>query len=205
MISKKESKQNQNLNITLKHGELRQAVLSALGLSILLGGTFLVTPNFPIIYATIVGLIQELTKKNIPPKKIIRVFRNLERNKIVYLEEKNGEVYVHLKSGFTPIILKYSLQPLLELKQKKKKWNGKWFLVAFDVPEKERNKRIYLRKYLKYIGFYPYQQSVYIFPYECEKEIGLIKKIVEGAKYISYVIAEKIENEKEVKVYFGLS
>src|SRR3990167_5270765 len=109
MISKKESKQNQNLNITLKHGELRQAVLSALGLSILLGGTFLVTPNFPIIYATIVGLIQELTKKNIPPKKIIRVFRNLERNKIVYLEEKNGEVYVHLQSGFTPIILKYSL------------------------------------------------------------------------------------------------
>ena len=124
---------------------------------------------------------------------------------MISLEEKNGEVYVHLKSGFTPLILKYSLKPLLEFKRKKKVWNGKWFIVFFDVPIIQNNKRVLLRRFLKYIGFYPYQQSVYIFPYECEKEIELIKKIVESAKYMSYVIAEKIENDKPVKVFFGLS
>ena len=80
--------------------------------------------------------------------------------------------------------------------------NGFWFF--FDVPEIQRNKRDYLRDYLQKIGFYRYQQSVYIFPYECEKEINLIKKIVEGAKYLNYVIAEKIEGENKMKEYFKL-
>ena len=66
--------------------------------------------------------------------------------------------------------------------RREKKWPGKWFLVFFDVPEKQRNKRDYLRSFLKDVGFYPYQQSVYIFPYECEEEIKLIKQIVESAK-----------------------
>ncbi|MBI4226454.1 CRISPR-associated endonuclease Cas2 [Candidatus Roizmanbacteria bacterium] len=205
MSNKKVLSQTASKSDSFKHGELRQAVLSSVGLAILLGGTFLVTPNFPIIFSSVVGLIQELTKKKIPQSKIKRVLKNLEKKEIIYLQEKDGEVYVNLKGTFTPIILKYSLQPLLELKKKKKKWDGKWFLVFFDVPETQRNKRDYLRNFLRDIGFYPYQQSVYIFPYECEKEIALIKKIVEGAKYTSYIIAEKIENEKTVKTYFGLS
>ena len=188
-----------------KHGELRQKILSAIGLSILLGGTFLITPNFPIVFSVFAGLIKEFTKKDIPKRKIKRVLKNLEKRELISMEEKNGEVYVHLKSGFTPLILKYSLKPLLELKRKKKVWNGKWFIVFFDVPIIQNNKRVLLRRFLKYIGFYPYQQSVYIFPYECEKEIELIKKIVESAKYMSYVIAEKIENDKPVKIFFGLS
>ena len=192
-------------NDSFKHGELRKTVLSVIGLSILLTGTFLVTPNFPIIYSGIAGLIKEFTKKKVPHTKLKRVLNNLEKKDILYLEEKDGQIFVHLKSGFTPVILKYSLQPLLELKKKKQKWDGKWFLVFFDVPEVQRLKRDYLRKFLKTIGFYPYQKSVYIFPYECEKEIGLIKKIVEGAKYINYIIADKIENEKVIKTYFNLS
>ena len=123
---------------------------------------------------------------------------------IITIEKKGDEVVVYLK-GWNSTILKYSLRSLLDLKKKKKKWQGKWFLVFFDVPEKQRNKRNYLRSFLHYIGFYPYQQSVYIFPYECEEEIALIKKIVEGAKYISYVIAEKIEFEDEIKRHFGLT
>lgn len=198
-------KNDKSINQNFKHGELRQIVLSALGLGILLGGTFLVTPNFPIIFAGIAGLIKDMTKKKFPESKVKRVLKNLEKSELISLEERNGEVYVQLKSGFTPLLLKYSLKPLLDLKKRKKKWDGKWFLVFFDVPLKQNNKRAPLRKFLRYIGFYPYQQSVYIYPYECEKEIALIKKIVEGAKYMSYVIAEKIENEKPVKIYFNLS
>ena len=93
----------------------------------------------------------------------------------------------------------------MDFKRREKKWPGKWFLVFFDVPEKQRNKRDYLRKYLQDIGFYRYQQSVYLFPYECKKEIDLIKKIVEAAKYTSYIIADEIENENQAKIFFGLN
>ena len=201
--SSSELEKNKNVN-DFKHGELREIVLSAIGLSILLGGTFLVTPNFPIIYTGILKIVEELTKKKIPAGKAKRVLKNLERKEIITIEKKGDQAIVYLK-GWNSTILKYSLRSLLDLKKKQTKWQGKWFLVFFDVPEKQRNKRNYLRTFLHYIGFYPYQQSVYIFPYECEKEIALIKKIVEGAKYISYVIAEKIEFEDEIKRHFGLT
>lgn len=202
MIKQKQKNENEETNF--KHGELRRLVLSALGFGILLGGTFLVTPNFPIVFGSILSLIKELTDKKIPEKKVRRVIKNLAEKEILQIEERKNEVYVYLKGRWNPLILKYSLKPLLELKKRKKKWNGKWFLVVFDVPEGQRNKRDYLRRFLREIGFYPYQQSVYVFPFECKKEVELIKKIVEGGRYISYIVADEIENEEKVKRFFGL-
>jgi len=136
--------------------------------------------------------------------KINRVLQNLEKNDILDLQEENGKVTVYLKDKNHPKIIEYSIKSLLDFKIKEKKWDGKWFLVFFDVPEAQRNKRDYLRKFLIKLGFYQYQKSVYLFPYECEKEVSLIKKFVEGAKYMKYIIAEKIEDELSAKEYFKL-
>jgi len=137
-------------------------------------------------------------------KRVYHVLKNLERQEIVELVRKGDKVIVYLKNKNHPKIVKYSIKSILDLKRKNKKWNKKWVLVFFDVPEKQKNKREYLRKFLKEIGFYPYQKSVYVFPYECEKEIGLIKKIIESGKYLKYVVAEKIEDEEKIKQYFSL-
>jgi len=144
-----------------------------------------------------------LTKKE-KERKVLRVLKNLERKQILYLEEKDDKVFVYLKDKNHPKIVEYSIKKLLDFKKKKKKWDGRWFMVFFDVPEMQRSKRDYLRTFLRRLGFYPYQKSVYIFPYDCEKEVALIKKIVEGAKYMKYIIAEKIEEENKIKKYFGL-
>lgn len=137
-------------------------------------------------------------------EKILRSLKNLEKNEIIELVEKDDKVIIYLKDVNNAKVIEYSIESLLKYKQQKKQWNGKWFLVFFDVPEIQRNKRDYLRKFLKRLGFYQYQKSVYLFPYECEKEVELIKKIVEGAKYMKYIIAEKIEDENSAKKYFAL-
>jgi len=200
---KKSSSIGQPVEEKYKNKELRELVLTALGVTVLIGG-IMVTPTFPIVMGSIISLIKEFRKKEVPVAKIIRVLKNLESKEIISLSVKDDEIYVTLKNWLTPSTVKYSLKGILELKKRKKQWNGKWFLAMFDVPEIQRNKRIYLRKFLKYIGFYAYQKSVYIFPYECEKEIALIKKVVESAKYMSYIIAEKIENEQSARKYFNL-
>src|SRR3989338_2292398 len=138
-----------------------------------------------------------------PDKTKDKGFKHRELREIVSIEKKGDQVLVRLK-GWIPTVLKYSLKSLMDFKRREKKWPGKWFLVFFDVPEKQRNKRDYLRSFLKDVGFYPYQQSVYIFPYECEEEIKLIKQIVESAKYLSYIVAERIEFEAEAKRHFNL-
>ena len=168
------------------------------------GGSFR-RPLLPLVIDEIKRLLKELKEIEVDEKRIKQSLENLEKKEIIDLVEKNDEIFVHLKNDNNPQVIKYSIKALLELKQKEKKWNKKWFMVFFDVPEIQRNKRDYLRKFLNKIGFYRYQKSVYIFPYECEEEINLIKKIVEGAKYMKYIIAEKIEDENLAKIFFKLT
>jgi len=190
--------------IKLKRGQLYWMILEVIGLTILSGGGHPLRPTAPIAFEAIKRILKELKKVNVEDKKLKRTLENLEKREIINLVEDREEVKVYLKDKKNPHILKYSIKSLLDFKKKKKQWNGKWFLVFFDVPEIQRNKRNYLRRFLDQIGFYRYQKSVYIFPYECEKEVALIKQIVEGAKYMKYIVAEKIEDEENIKTYFHL-
>ncbi len=197
MINKEENKEN------FKHGELRELVLRCLGIGLLVGGSILF-PNLPIVVASIISLIEKEKGFKISKIKVKRVLKNLEKKRIINLEQKGNEALVWIKDKNNISIIKYSLKELFDFKKKNKIWKGKWFLVIFDVPEDEKNKREYLRKFLLDLGFFPYQKSVYIFPYECDKEIDLIKKIVEGGKYIKYITADKIEEESVIKTYFKI-
>lgn len=189
--------------IRLKKGQLYWYILEIIGLTLVSGGNPL-RPVIPLVVKEIIKTLKELKNLKIDENRIKKSLESLEKNEIIELEEKGDKVFVKLIDKNNSTVVKYSIKALLDFKKKEKKWNGKWFLVFFDVPETQRNKRDYLRDYLQKIGFYRYQQSVYIFPYECEKEIDLIKKIVEGAKYMRYIIAEKIEDENRIKTFFKL-
>lgn len=189
--------------IKLKRGQLYWYILEIIGMTLILGGNPL-RPIIPMAFKEIIKTLKEVKQINIEEKKIKKSLEKLEKKEIINLEEKNGKLFVRIKDKNNRTIIKYSTKALLDLKRKTKRWNKKWFLVFFDVPESQRNKRNYLRKFLVDIGFYQYQKSIYIFPYECEKEIILIKKIVEGAKYIRYIIAEQIDDERTIKTFFKL-
>ncbi|VVA43938.1 conserved hypothetical protein [Candidatus Roizmanbacteria bacterium] len=189
--------------IKLKRGQLYWYILEVIGLTIISGGNPL-RPIIPIAIKEIIDSLKKIKNLNIEESKVKNSLEKLEEKEIIDLEEKDGKLLVRIKDRNNLTILKYSTKALLDYKRKIKHWNKKWFLVFFDVPEIQRNKRNYLRRFLLQIGFYKYQQSIYIFPYECEKEIKLIKKIVEGAKYIKYIVAEKIEDESMIKKYFKL-
>ncbi len=200
-------KKSEDGSQTFKYGELTKTVLSYI-VDSLMAGYSAAERRHPlalsVIYEGLVELVKQIKKYPITRAKALKVLRSLEKQEIIDLQEKNDKVFVYLKDRFHPKVVEYSIKSLLDLKKKQKTWSGKWFLVFFDVPEKQRNKRDYLRKFLVKLGFYPYQKSVYLFPYECEKEVKLIKKIVEGAKYMKYIIAEKIEDELSAKRHFNL-
>jgi len=184
------------------YGELTTLILEKIA-DLLIETRFLNRPNFYAMVGEIIKLILE-ERKDIKRYQLNKTIKELEKREIFYIEEKEGEAIVYLKDKGREKVLKYSLKKLLDFKIKEKKWDGRWFLVFFDVPETQRNKRDYLRRFLQSIGFYRFQKSVYIFPFECENEVKLIKKIVEGAKYMKYIVAEKIEDEEKIKTYFQL-
>ncbi|MCX6753836.1 MAG: hypothetical protein NTV03_02150 [Candidatus Nomurabacteria bacterium] len=91
-----------------------------------------------------------------------------------------------------------------KLFKKPKKWDNKWRIVIFDIPQKKRLQRDNLRFTLKQIGFVKLQNSVWVYPYDCEDLITLLKLDFKMGKDILYIIADKIENDKILRKYFEL-
>lgn len=199
-LNKKTTKQKNKLG----YGELTKIIFSKVADFLIEEGRFGLKPRLPMLLGLLIKAILEEKRQGITEDKIVRTLRNLRRRKLIDIEIKGEKAYVHLVDKGLRRVNEYSLKTLFDFKKKKKKWNKRWYLVFFDVPEIERVKRNHLRRFLRKLGFYQYQQSVYLFPYECEREISLIKDIVEGAKYMKYIIAEKIEDEESAKKHFEI-
>ncbi len=57
-----------------------------------------------------------------------------------------------------------------------KRWNGIWYMLIFDVPEKERHYRDTLRKFLKQLRMGCLQKSVWITPQDIRPEYDDLEK-----------------------------
>lgn len=89
--------------------------------------------------------------------------------------------------------------------RKPKKWDGKWRMVIFDIPEKKKRVRMQVSALFHQAGFYRLQDSVWVYPYECEDLIGLLKTDFGVGKEVLYIIADEIENDRHLRTEFNLS
>lgn len=86
--------------------------------------------------------------------------------------------------------------------KKPKKWDGKWRIVMFDIPEKDRLFRDVLRRHLKTLKFGKLQHSVFVSPYPFEKPILELVSLYSAERYVRVVTAEKIDNEDIIRRKF---
>lgn len=97
----------------------------------------------------------------------------------------------------------YKLTPKGKLKifhsyvVKKPKWDGKWRIVIFDIPETMKKKRELFRSKLKDIGFQKVQNSVWISPYDTQGVIKLLSDSFDLDKHIHFLTVDSISREKE--------
>jgi len=81
-------------------------------------------------------------------------------------------------------------------------WNGKWHVIIFDIPEDKKNLRNIVRHHLKKWQFYQLQMSVFVHPFECQKEILGLKYIYNLGNYLRYIVAENIYDMEDLIKYF---
>ncbi len=85
-----------------------------------------------------------------------------------------------------------------------KRWDKKWRVIIFDIKEERKSLRNKIRQTLVALGFKHLQDSVWVFPYDCEDLITLLKADFKIGKDLLYLIVEKIENDKSLKNWYGL-
>ena len=99
--------------------------------------------------------------KEIDRAKLVRAVREFYKQRVIdYKEDENGMVNIILTKNGQQRVLRYQIDEMRI--NKPAKWDGKWRVVTFDVPEKNKNAREALRNKLKELGFKELQERVFI-------------------------------------------
>lgn len=84
------------------------------------------------------------------------------------------------------------------------RWDGKWRVLIFDVPEYRKGLREKIRRTVQEIGFERLQDSVWIFPHDCEDLITLLKADFRIGKDVLYMVVDALEGDGWLRRKFKL-
>jgi len=180
-----------------KFGSVQKKILIAL-----LGGVALGCSNSPRQYFRTFRKLRKEWKK-VNQGNFKRSVSKLSKEKLV--EEKtfpDGSFRLELtEKGRKQAKLLDLIGNVINFK-KPKKWDGKWRIVIFDIPENDRKFRSILRQHLYLLDFFKLQQSVFVSPYPFEKPILELISIYSANSYVRVITAVKIDNEVKIKKHF---
>ncbi|PIR68531.1 hypothetical protein COU49_00620 [Candidatus Nomurabacteria bacterium CG10_big_fil_rev_8_21_14_0_10_35_16] len=115
---------------------------------------------------------------------------------------KDGTTTMIVNENGKQRVLRFNLE---KIKIKKiERWDKKWRIVMFDIPERFKKIREALRFHFKEMGMTELQKSVLISPYPCAKEIEFVLEFYNAKKYVRFILADKIDNDSHLRKKFGL-
>ncbi len=141
-------------------------------------------------------------KKYSPGQSIKRNIESLLRSGLIKQTHNEGgeKVLEVTKKGKWEIALRHQRIESSE----KKKWDERWRVVVFDVPNTKEKVRKELRRGMKLYGFYMLQKSVWVYPYACDDFILLLKSHLGLSSDVLYLTSDYIENDKHLRKYFRI-
>jgi len=171
-------------------------------LILLIGGISLGLTRSPMRYFKIIKDMGRAWRE-VNKKQLSDSIRSLYRSKLVDMKEgKDGSIKMILTEKGKNKIISYNFEQMII--PKPNKWDKKWRIITFDIPENFKEARNALREKLNNLGFLKYQKSVFIHPYECKNEIDFVIEFFNIRPYVRYIVVESLDNELDLKKRFGL-
>lgn len=125
-----------------------------------------------------------------------------KQNLIIKKQDYNGSVLVSLSEKGILRAINYKFR---RLGHKKEKWDGKWRMIAFDIPRQCEKGRKALVYRLKTGGFYELQESIFLYPYDCKNEIDALLELFKIKKYVRFGLLDFIDNQEKIKLRYKLN
>lgn len=133
-------------------------------------------------------------------RSLYHALRRMERRYLVGVKRRGqgDEWYLTDEGERLARLLKVKLQHAAQ----QKRWDGKWRVVIFDIPERIRGRRDFLRKELASLGFHQLQKSVWVTPYPLPPEFMELVGELELGKHFRVLTVERMENDRDLRAIF---
>ena len=146
--------------------------------------------------------LAKLNHPNISRPKFYATFHKLKNQKLIDISESNGKSTITITKNGKKKLLQYNLEKLRI--QKPKVWDKKWRVVIFDIPEKRKIARDFLRRKFNELGLYKIQDSVWVHPFDISDIIESLVTIYEIRPFVKLIIADSISEDEQIKKIFSI-
>ena len=185
---------------TTKRNLVNKTVLEIIAL----GGVITLASAAPMVLQAL-GVAALVYKKPRPQQRYYTktvIKRLIDKKLLEFKKTKSGKSYLSITDRGTKELNKYRIGDLKI--SKPRRWDEKWRVVAFDIKEYRRGDRDNLRQELINFGFRKLQNSVWIYPYDCEELIGLLKSSYELGRHLLYMTVDHLEYDQKLRQDFNL-
>src|SRR3989344_480073 len=132
-----------------------------------------------------------------------RALGRLKEAGLVTFVEDEGRWYARATDKGKLFLVSKGLQEFMS-PERKQKWDTYWRVVIFDIPEKRRKTRDRLRIFMESFGFIRLPDSVWVYPYDCEDILTLLKAELRIGSAVLYMLVAEIENDRGIREHFKL-
>ncbi len=189
---------------TFRKGDIIRAIVKG----VVYAGAFTIAASSPRFVSKVMPMFlrhasYELRRHKDRQRKFTNAFYYLKKKGLLNLEYYGRQLYISLTEEGQKLFKRYRIDDM-QIK-KPKRWDKKWRVLIFDVPDEHRIKREALRGKLKELGLYQLQKSVWVCPYEFEEEVCLLRDFFNFEENEMKIIeASKIENDGAVRGFFKI-
>jgi phenylacetic acid degradation operon negative regulatory protein len=130
-----------------------------------------------------------------------RYLERMEKQNLIKTRKKKGEIFYCLTKDGIKKLREFRLRNFFNTVQE---WDGFWRVIVFDIPEDMRFFRDAFRKKMRSFNFFSLQKSVFVYPFECEKEISNLADFFKASGCVQIILAKYLgEKENEVRKFYG--
>lgn len=180
-----------------RRGQIEGIVLSTLAIA----GVVLVAMAAPNTLQLLKHVDPDWIAKRDPKQRVREAANRLKKKGLVEFVRKNNRIFLRItgkgRHALDSLVLSGPLP-------RPKRWDRKWRLVTFDIPERNRGIRGRARGMVSSFGFVRLQDSVWAYPYDCEEAVALLKAELHIGKDLLYIIADAIEYDLPLRKHFDL-
>ena len=157
-----------------------------------------------VVFPGLAHVINAIEKQIGDRKRARRSLYNLKNRGLIKVSKHNNQIRIILTEKGKKRINKYRIENLKI--PKPPVWDKRWRMVMFDIPEHNKSGREQVRRNLYRWGFVKIQKSVFIYPYQCEEAIDILREHFRLSEGELYIFETKIlEGEEKLLKHFKLN
>ncbi len=198
-IHPRKKKTEEDARIVRRNTNIRHALLHTVAVAGILSVAVLAPNALQVIKMFDAGKARRMSPKYL----FAPAFQKLVAKGHLEFIMKNGKKHVQLtEEGKHELARMVARSPDARVHRR---WDKRWRMVIYDIPEERKGLRIQLQRILSDFGFAKLQHSVWVYPYDCEALVILLKSDFKLGREVLYVVVEKIENDGWLKQQFEIS